>query len=321
MKVSGFTRRDFMKTGTGTALVLATQGASGEPLQGCAAPPAAIALPANVGIAYREHYRGDAGLELELDFEIDDIAKFLGGPHTARLTSGSIGGAGLPKTSLKSGSAELFRPCASGTELTLNFEYQDAHGKTMSGVGRRALGPANQRDPAAELAELWLELSGAGAPQSATLRSDISDMLDRLVSVRALRAEGAVAAEARQAFLELVNRGCEAAHPELPTLIDATITLPAAERRALLLAATVMLPQPPLPGGPSVCQALQQLSTFVANADKQALADLLTQLRLLGRAEPFLRGFIGDIRTFVLDVLQSERPNLLRPLLDSLHKV
>ncbi|HYQ16308.1 MAG TPA: GMC family oxidoreductase N-terminal domain-containing protein, partial [Polyangiaceae bacterium] len=322
MKGSGFTRRDFMKTGTGTALVLATQAAGAEPLAGCANPPSPIAFPANVGVAYREHYRGDAELELELELEIDDIAKFLSGPHSARLTGGSISGAGLPKTTLTSGNAELFRPCASGVELTLQFTYVDAHGKTVTGAGRRALGPANQRDPASELAELQLELSGGDAPpRSVTLHSDIADMLERLVSVRALRADGAVAAEARQAFIELVNRGCEQAHPDLPPLLDATITLPSAERRALLLAATVMLPQPLLPGGPSVCQALQQLSVFVANADKVALADMLAQLRLLGQAEPFLRGFIGDIRKFVLDVLQSERPNLFRPLLDSLHKV
>lgn len=313
MKGPELNRRDFIRGGTSSALALASHAAAGT-------------LPPGVGLAYDEHYRGalsQAEVELQLSFEIDDVAAFLAGPHVARLVGGSIAaGAWLPKTTLLSGSAELFRPCASGVELTVAFTFVDAHGKQGSGRGRRVVGPANLRDPAAELAQLELELTVDGAPAVVgTLHSNIEDMLERLLSVRALRAEGAIATEARDAFLELVNRGCGGVHGALPLVIDSSISLPAAERRALLLAATVMLPQPLPANGPSVCQALQQLSTFIGNADQAALADMRAQLRSLGQLEPFTRGFIADIRCFVLDVLESEKPNPLRATLDSLHKV
>ena len=325
MNGPGFNRRDFMRGGTSTALALATDVAAGKPRPGFEQPLARAPLPQGVGLAYSEHYRGTFGngeLELELAFEIDDLSTFLAGPHVARLVGGWIVGAALPKTALVSGSAELFRPCASGAELTLAFTFLDPQGNQVVGRGRRLVGPANQRDPVAELAQLELELSVSGAPAaSGTLHSHIEDLLARLLSARALRAEGAVAVEARDAFWELVNRRCDGVHGALPMVIDASISLPAAERRALLLAATVMLP-PTLPAnGPSVCQALQQLSAFIASADQAALTDMRAQLRLLGQLEPFTRGFIADIRRFVLDVLESEKPNPLRVALDSLHKV
>jgi hypothetical protein len=192
----------------------------------------------------------------------------------------------------------------------------------VGGDGRRALSPTSERDPALELSELALELSVDGQPiAKGTLRSGVEETLERLLSARALGVEGAWADEARDAFFELFNRGCSAVHPDLPPVLDARSPLSGAERRALLLAAKVMLPEELPAGGPSIGQALAQLATFIAHADQSALTDLRAQLRTLGKTAPFLDGAAKEIRHFVLQVLESDRPNLFRPVLDSVHKV
>jgi choline dehydrogenase-like flavoprotein len=282
-------------------------------------------IPADVGVAYSEHFAGTLlgqDFELALDLEIGGLPGFLSGPHLARVVGGFVRVGHAAPVRVSGGTAELFHPCRDGAEFTVEFSYSDAEGRAIIGRGLRTLGPAQRRDPAAELSELALALTINGTPlASGTLRSSIEQTLERLVSVRPLRAEGAVAREVRDAFLEFFNQRCSGVHPELPFLVDTGISLPVAERRALTLAATVMLPERFPADGPSVCQAIQQLSTFLAHSDHNALADLRAQLGTLGQAAPFLNGLIAEIRSFVRDILESEKPSPFRPILDSIHKV
>ena len=321
MKHSDVDRRAFIAG----LLSLGARQAAAAP--SCAVPSAPLpTLSPEVGVAYSERFSGVLGgalLELELELEVASLTAFLAGPQLARVTRGSLRwGSALPKTELTEGTEQLFTPCQDGKKLSLSLTFLQPNGQRGSLSGTRTLDSLSQRDPAAELSELHVVLEAEGT-QLATgqLTRSIEDTLRQLLSVRALRAEGAARTEARDAFLELYNRACADVHPDLPTLVSNGGPLTPTERRALLLAATVMLPVNLPASGPTNQQAIDQLSTFIGNADQAAFSSLRTELQLLGKTTPFLRGFVPEIRKFALGILESDRSNLLRPLLDSLHKV
>jgi len=330
-QTSNVSRRSLVRGGAavGASVLMAAPTRAESPLAlGCAVPAAPVSIGTEVGLAYIERFSGElagAPLELELRIEIDRLPEFLNQQHIARISSGFIRQqVASEPMALRSGTVELFRSCGQGDErdLIAHFEYLEPSGRIVSGRGVRRLSDPNERDAAAQLSELSLTLSADGRViASGVLRSGVEDWLDRLVSVQVLRAEGAVVEAARTAFFEFFNRSCAAVHDRLPPLVATRTGLHPSERRALVLLATVMLPGRLPADGPNIDQAIQQLEIFIANADPEALADLRGQLRMLGQLAPVRDGVIRALRRFALDILESEKPNLLRSILDSIHKV
>ena len=325
-------RRGFLSSGAslGGALALSARAAQAQAGSGCGAPYEPPTIGTDVGITFVERFSGTlAGsvseLRFELTLEVPRLPTFLAGPHTALVSGGWVeGGPQLPRTPIASGQAELFRDCDQepGKQLTLEFEYTDTTGQKVLVRGSRSLTHPNQRDAAAQLSELGVTLSVNGhVIASGQLSTHVDELLARLLSVRAVRAEGAEAEAARLAFFELLNRQCTSVHDQLPTLLAPQSPLTPGERRALMLLSTVMLPQPLPSNGPTLQQAVDNLDTFMSNADTDAVAALRAQLQTLGQLGEVKRGVLDELRRLVLGMLQSEAPNLLRPLLDSVHKV
>lgn len=331
MKRKALDRRRFLSSsaGLGGALALGARTARADESSGCGAPHQPESFGPNVGVAWVEHFSGApgtslAGLAVELTIEVPRLAEFLAGPHVAVVSGGFVEGGGFKRTPIERGRAELFRDCADAPAKDLDFEFEleDADGRKVTARGTRRLHQPNQRDAAAQLSELALVLSVEGSPPTTgALTTEVGKLLSRLRSVRVLGAEGNAAQAARLAFFELLNRQCSSVHDALPSLLSGLNPLTPGERRALLLLSTVMLPKQLPHDGPTLSQVVDNLDTFMANADADALASLRGQLQTLGKLGELKDGVVAVLRKLVLGVLESEQPNPLRPLLDAVHKV
>jgi choline dehydrogenase-like flavoprotein len=324
-------RRGFLSSSAslGGALALAGTTARAEESSGCPAPHTPPSIGPQVGVAFVEAFSGTltgsvTACRFQLTLEVPALLEFLSGPHRALVSGGWLEVDGQPRVAVESGHAELFRDCPGNgaKELTLEFEYTDAAGRKVRAQGSRSIADPNQRDAAAQLSELSLTLSvGGELVASGLVTTHVDELLARLSSVRALRASGAEAEAARLAFFELLNRQCSSVHGALPSLLAGTNPLTPGERRALLLLSTVMLPKQLPSSGPTLPQLVDNLDTFMAYADADAVATLRQQLRTLGGLGQLKAGIIDKLRKVVLGALRSESPNPLRPLLDSVHKV